>query len=89
MFKNDLMKGRNILITGGGTGLGRSMALRFAELGANLFLVARRPEPLADTVKKFAPRACARVLLPATFAISRRLRKLWPRRRASLAPSTR
>jgi len=52
MFKNDLMKGRNILITGGGTGLGRSMALRFAELGANLFLVARRPEPLADTVKE-------------------------------------
>lgn len=52
MFKNDLMKGRNILITGGGTGLGRSMALRFAELGANLFLVARRPEPLAETTKE-------------------------------------
>ncbi|MGB8591358.1 MAG: SDR family oxidoreductase, partial [Candidatus Acidiferrales bacterium] len=42
----------NILITGGGTGLGRSMALRFAELGANLFLVARREEPLAETAKE-------------------------------------
>ncbi len=60
MFKNDLMKGRNILITGGGTGLGRSMALRFAELGANLFLVARRPEPLADTVKEIQRQGRAR-----------------------------
>ena len=48
MFQSDLLKGRNILMTGGGTGLGRSMALRFAELGANLFLVARREEPLKE-----------------------------------------
>ncbi len=49
MFQTDLLKGRTILITGGGTGLGRSMALRFADLGANLFLVARREEPLKET----------------------------------------
>jgi NAD(P)-dependent dehydrogenase (short-subunit alcohol dehydrogenase family) len=49
MFQTDLLKGRTILITGGGTGLGRSMALRFAELGANLFIVGRRPEPLRET----------------------------------------
>jgi NAD(P)-dependent dehydrogenase (short-subunit alcohol dehydrogenase family) len=48
VFERDLLKGRNILITGGGTGLGRSMALRFAELGANLYLVARREQPLAE-----------------------------------------
>jgi NAD(P)-dependent dehydrogenase (short-subunit alcohol dehydrogenase family) len=52
MFQSDLLKGRTILITGGGTGLGRSMAVRFAELGANLFLVARREEPLAETAKE-------------------------------------
>jgi NAD(P)-dependent dehydrogenase (short-subunit alcohol dehydrogenase family) len=52
MFERDLLKDRNILITGGGTGLGRSMALRFAELGANLFLVARREEPLSQTVNE-------------------------------------
>ena len=50
MFEKDLLKGRTILITGGGTGLGRSMALRFAELGATLFLVGRREEPLKQTV---------------------------------------
>jgi NAD(P)-dependent dehydrogenase (short-subunit alcohol dehydrogenase family) len=49
MFQTDLLKGRAILITGGGTGLGRSMALRFAELGARIFLAARRPEPLEET----------------------------------------
>jgi NAD(P)-dependent dehydrogenase (short-subunit alcohol dehydrogenase family) len=49
MFQKDLLKGRTILITGGGTGLGRSMALRFAELGANIFLGGRRVEPLVET----------------------------------------
>ena len=51
MFQTDLLKGRTILITGGGTGLGHSMALRFAELGANLFLVGRREEPLKETAE--------------------------------------
>ena len=51
MFRNDLLQGRTILITGGGTGIGRAMALRFAELGATLFLVARREEPLKQTVR--------------------------------------
>lgn len=52
MFQNDLLKSRTIFVTGGGTGLGRSMALRFAELGANLFLAGRRPEPLEQTAKE-------------------------------------
>jgi NAD(P)-dependent dehydrogenase (short-subunit alcohol dehydrogenase family) len=51
MFQNDLLKGRTIVITGGGTGLGRSMALRFGELGANLFLIARRDGPLKETAE--------------------------------------
>lgn len=51
MFQTDLLKGRTILLTGGGTGLGRSMAMRFAELGANIFLVARREEPLRETTE--------------------------------------
>src|ERR1700731_165011 len=49
MFQSDLLKGRTILITGGGTGLGSSMALRFAELGASIFLAGRRVEPLVET----------------------------------------
>jgi NAD(P)-dependent dehydrogenase (short-subunit alcohol dehydrogenase family) len=46
VFQNDLLKDRAIFITGGGSGLGRSMALRFAELGARIFIIGRREQPL-------------------------------------------
>lgn len=49
MFKPDLLKERAIFITGGGSGLGRSMALRFAELGARIFIVGRREQALMET----------------------------------------
>jgi NAD(P)-dependent dehydrogenase (short-subunit alcohol dehydrogenase family) len=67
MFEPGLLAGRTILITGGGTGLGRSMALRFAELGAALFLVGRREDPLKQTAEEIrenggrASYACADV----------------------------
>lgn len=46
----DLLEGKRVWITGGGTGLGRAMAIRFAELGAQVAVSGRRPEPLAETV---------------------------------------
>src|ERR1700724_345871 len=49
MYQPNLLKGRTIFITGGGTGLGRSMGLRFSGLGANIFLTGRREEPLKQT----------------------------------------
>ena len=48
-FRPDLLAGKTTIITGGGTGLGRSMALRFAGLGAKVAVLGRRPEPLAET----------------------------------------
>jgi NAD(P)-dependent dehydrogenase (short-subunit alcohol dehydrogenase family) len=52
MFQPDLLKGRAIFLTGGGTGLGRSMDLHFAKLGARLFLIGRREEPLKKTCEE-------------------------------------
>ncbi|HTQ98135.1 MAG TPA: SDR family oxidoreductase [Candidatus Acidoferrum sp.] len=49
MFQPDLLKGRAIFLTGGGSGLGRSMALAFSKLGARMFLIGRREEPLKQT----------------------------------------
>lgn len=49
MFQSDLLAGRRILVTGGGSGLGAAMAARFAELGARLLLCGRRAEVLDAT----------------------------------------
>ncbi len=49
MFEPGLLRGKRVLITGGGSGLGRSMGRRFAELGASLTLCGRRPDALAQT----------------------------------------
>jgi len=48
-FRNDLLAGRTVVITGGGTGLGRSAALRLGGLGAAVAVLGRRPEPLQQT----------------------------------------
>src|SRR6266496_6416805 len=42
MFNQQLLTGRRILVTGGGTGLGKSMAARFLELGAEVHICGRR-----------------------------------------------
>jgi len=48
-FRNDLLAGKTTIITGGGTGLGKSMAIRMAGLGAKMAVLGRRPEPLQET----------------------------------------
>lgn len=51
-FRPNLLEDRTLLITGGGTGLGRSMAIKCASLGAKVAVVGRREEPLKDTVNE-------------------------------------
>jgi NAD(P)-dependent dehydrogenase (short-subunit alcohol dehydrogenase family) len=50
MFSSDLLSQKRILITGGGTGLGKAMARRFVELGATAYICGRRAEVLERTV---------------------------------------
>ena len=51
MFETGLLKGKSIIITGGGTGLGKSMATRFAELGADLVITSRRKNVIDETAE--------------------------------------
>ena len=54
MFSKNLLEGQVILVTGGGTGLGRSMSFRFSELGASVILCGRRAEVLDSTAAEIA-----------------------------------
>lgn len=49
MYAKDLLKGKKILITGGGTGLGKATAHRMAGLGAHIVICGRREKVLQDT----------------------------------------
>ena len=52
MFQSGLLNNKRILITGGGTGLGKAAAQRFMELGAELYICGRREHVLAETEKE-------------------------------------
>ncbi|MEZ5933902.1 MAG: SDR family oxidoreductase [Alphaproteobacteria bacterium] len=54
MFQADLLAGKRILITGGGTGLGKSMARHLLELGAEIAICGRREDVLDATAKELA-----------------------------------
>ena len=52
MFKENLLKGKRILVTGGGTGLGKEMSSHFAQHGAEIFICGRRENVLEETAKE-------------------------------------
>src|SRR5216684_1850077 len=54
MFQKDLLHHKRILITGGGTGLGKGMAHRFLELNAEVYICGRREEVLHNTAKELS-----------------------------------
>jgi len=62
MFQTDLLMGKTIFITGGGTGLGKSMAKRFLELGANVVIASRRLKTLLATAADLQSETAGSVL---------------------------
>lgn len=56
MFKNDILKGKRILVTGGGSGLGKEIAAKYLELGAEIYICGRRDSVLQETGRELMDR---------------------------------
>jgi NAD(P)-dependent dehydrogenase (short-subunit alcohol dehydrogenase family) len=56
MFLHDLLREKRVLITGGGTGLGKGMAQCFLELGATVYICGRREDVLKKTAVELSPK---------------------------------
>ena len=54
MFTSDLLTNKRVLITGGGTGIGRALAERFLQLGASLYICGRRADVVAQTARELS-----------------------------------
>ncbi|MFY0601485.1 MAG: SDR family oxidoreductase [Cyclobacteriaceae bacterium] len=52
MLRDDALKGKTIIVTGGGTGLGKSMAAYFSKLGADIVITSRKLEVLEETARE-------------------------------------
>jgi len=62
MLRDDALKGKTITVTGGGTGLGRSMAETFLRLGANVCITSRKLDTLEKTAQELAASTGGQVL---------------------------
>lgn len=62
MFSEDLLAGRVVFVTGGGSGLGLSMSRRFLELGARVVIASRRLELLEESAAELRSQTGGEVL---------------------------
>ena len=52
MFKDGILRGKRILVTGGGTGLGKEIAAKYLQLGAEIWIAGRRGPVLEETARE-------------------------------------
>jgi NAD(P)-dependent dehydrogenase (short-subunit alcohol dehydrogenase family) len=86
VFREGLLHGKTTLITGGGTGLGKAMALRFASLGAKLALLGRREEPLVETARAIQESGGEAVAVPGDIKDPGAVTRAFDRAEETLGP---
>jgi len=62
MLKDNALLDKTIVVTGGGTGLGKSMATYYSELGANLVITSRKMDVLQKTAEEISSKTGKEVL---------------------------
>lgn len=62
MLRDNALKGKTIVVTGGGSGLGKSMSTYFLELGANVVITSRNLEKLQKAAKEMEESTGGKVL---------------------------
>ena len=62
MLRDDALKGKTIVVTGGGSGLGKAMATYFLELGANIVITSRNLEKLQTVAAEMEASTGGKVL---------------------------
>ncbi|MBB6128308.1 SDR family oxidoreductase [Mucilaginibacter lappiensis] len=62
MLRDDALKGKTIIVTGGGTGLGKAMGTYFLKLGANLVITSRKLDVLEKTAAEMEAETGGKVL---------------------------
>src|SRR6201989_933601 len=82
MFTQNLLAGRRILVTGGGTGLGKSMASRFLELGAEVHICGRRKSVCDETATELMDQYGGRVVshgvdIRNAMAVDEMIEQIW------------
>jgi len=82
VLEKNLLKGKRILVTGGGTGLGREMAAKYLELGAEVFVCGRRQTPLEATARELMEKhggsmKCRTVDIRDAAAVDAMVQSIW------------
>jgi NAD(P)-dependent dehydrogenase (short-subunit alcohol dehydrogenase family) len=62
MLRDDALKGKTVIVTGGGTGLGKAMGMYFLKLGANLVITSRKLDVLKQTAAEMEAETGGKVL---------------------------
>jgi NAD(P)-dependent dehydrogenase (short-subunit alcohol dehydrogenase family) len=82
VLEKNLLKGKRILVTGGGTGLGREMASKYLELGAEVFICGRRQATLETTARELMEKhggsvKCRTVDIRDAAAVDAMVQSIW------------
>jgi NAD(P)-dependent dehydrogenase (short-subunit alcohol dehydrogenase family) len=86
VFREGLLTGKTIVITGGGTGLGKAMALQFSALGARVAVLGRREPPLEETTTTIRNAGGIAVAVPCDVREAKAVTRAFDRAEEVLGP---